>query len=181
LRVPRFDPVRQIHRQHTHADGLDNVLVEILQPLVLGDFLFQRRVQPGVLDGDADVPGKGLEQFHVFAGQKITLGRLAQSQESDRLLLYPAGDVVVQVEQRNRRLRAGIFTRHLVRVVEEEVSRFHLGTRGAQETEIETGCVSHPKRFRQNEALRFSISFSQEAYYPLQQQRAVTRVTKKTD
>ena len=97
LRVPGLDPVRQIYRHHTHTDRLDNVLVEILQPFVLGNLLLQRCVQPGVLDGDADIPGNGLKQFHVFAGQEIALSGFAQAEERDRLLLHPARDVVVQV------------------------------------------------------------------------------------
>ena len=46
LRVPGLDAVLQIDRHHAHVDRFDDVLVEIFQPFVLADFLFERGVEP---------------------------------------------------------------------------------------------------------------------------------------
>ena len=45
LRVPAFDPPFQIHRQNSHVDRLDDVLVELLQPLEFGDLVLKPRIQ----------------------------------------------------------------------------------------------------------------------------------------
>ena len=44
LRIPGFHPVFQVNRQHAYVDGFHNVLIEILEPLVLAGFLFQRGI-----------------------------------------------------------------------------------------------------------------------------------------
>ncbi len=51
LRVPRLDAVFQVHRQHADADGLDDVLVEFLQPLVL-----RRLAAPATCRGARSAP-----------------------------------------------------------------------------------------------------------------------------
>jgi len=53
------------------VDGLDDVLVEFLEALVLDDFFFEAGVEGGVLQGDADVAGQGFEQLHILAGEEI--------------------------------------------------------------------------------------------------------------
>ena len=83
LRVPGLDAVGQIDRQHADVDRLDDILVEVLQPLVFGDFLFQRCVQPSILDGDTHVAGQRFQQLDVFAGQEIAFDCLAQSEHGD--------------------------------------------------------------------------------------------------
>ena len=98
LRVPRLDAVFQIDRQHAHADGLDNVLVELLQPLVLAGFLLQRLVQTRVLHRDADVAGQRLQQLHVLAGEEVAFGGLAQAEHGDHAVHHGAGNVVVQLQ-----------------------------------------------------------------------------------
>ena len=53
--------VFQIHGHHADVDRFNNVLVEILEPLVLADLLLKRGVQPPVLDRDADVSRQRFE------------------------------------------------------------------------------------------------------------------------
>src|SRR5262249_12631331 len=106
LRVPGFNAVSQINRQYSHVDGLDDVLVEIFQTLVLRHLLFERGVEPSVLNRDAYIAGECLEQFHIFTGKEVTLYGLAQTEERDGLLLRSARDVVIQFELCDRRLCA---------------------------------------------------------------------------
>ena len=70
LRVPRFDAVFEINPS-TPTLSTRRFLVEILQPLVLARLLLQRSVKPPVLNGDAEVSGERLNQFHVLAGEEI--------------------------------------------------------------------------------------------------------------
>jgi len=54
-----LDPVRQGRRAITPTfDRLDDIFVEVLEAFVLGDFLFERRVQARILDGDPDVAAR---------------------------------------------------------------------------------------------------------------------------
>ncbi len=109
LRVPAFDAVVEVDGQDAHVDGFDDVLVEFLEALELGDLFLQARVEAGVLEGDADVAGQGFEQFHVFAGQEIAAQRAAEADDGDGAagglaifalhLSHAAGQIVVQVEQ----------------------------------------------------------------------------------
>ena len=57
LRVPGFDAVLEINGHHADVDRFDDVLVEVLEPLVLADLLFERSVEAGVLDRDSDISG----------------------------------------------------------------------------------------------------------------------------
>ena len=56
LRVPALDTIIQIRRQNADVDRFDDVLAELLQPLVLFHLALQRTVQPRVLDRDATYP-----------------------------------------------------------------------------------------------------------------------------
>ena len=83
LRVPAFDAVVEVDGEDAHVDGLDNIFVEFLQALELGDLFFEARVEAGVLQGDADVAGEGFEQLDVFAGQEVAAQRAAQADDGD--------------------------------------------------------------------------------------------------
>ena len=108
LRVPALDPLFQIDGENADVDRLDDILVELLQPLILGYLLFQAGVQARVLDGDADIAGQGFQQLHVFAGEEVSMGRASQPDHGDRLLLQAAGEIVVQIEQRSRRRSSSV-------------------------------------------------------------------------
>ena len=83
LRVPALDAVVEIEREDADVDGLDDVLVELLQALELADLLFEARVEAGVLQRDADVAGQRLEQLDVFAGEEIAADGAAQADDGD--------------------------------------------------------------------------------------------------
>ena len=154
LRVPALDAVFHVERHDADVDGFDDVLVEILQALVLRHFLLQRSVEPAVLDGDAEIAAERFEQLHVFAGKVVALGGLSQAEHGDGLLLRAAGNVVVQIEAGDGVLRSGGLARHLVRVLEEHVAG-GLGTRRAQESQIELAHGIHANRLGEDELLGF--------------------------
>ena len=104
LRVPALDPVVEVDGEDADVDRLDDVLVELLQALELGDLLLEPPVELRVLDGDADVAGQRFEQLHVFAGEEVAVVGAAQANHGDRARAAAlaigdaAGKVVVQVE-----------------------------------------------------------------------------------
>ena len=53
----------EIDGEDANVDGLDDVFVELLQPLVLGDLLLERGVETRILNGDANVAGERFEQL----------------------------------------------------------------------------------------------------------------------
>ena len=72
-------------------------------------FSSKARVEAGVLQGDADVAGEGLEQLHIFAGEEVAADGAAEADDGNgarwsvRRPAAPAArgrQVVVQVEQR---------------------------------------------------------------------------------
>ena len=67
LRVPALDTVVEVDGEDTDVDRFDDVFVELLQALELGNLLLEALVKLRVLDGDADVAGEGFQQLHVFA------------------------------------------------------------------------------------------------------------------
>ena len=67
LGIPALDAVFHIEGHDADIDGLDDVLVEIFQPLVLGDLLLQRSVQTSVLDGDSEITAQSFEELDIFA------------------------------------------------------------------------------------------------------------------
>ena len=130
LRVPAFDAVVEVDGEDADVDGLDDVLVELLQALEFADFLFEAGIEAGVLEGDADVAGEGLEQLDVFAGEEVAADGAAEADDGDGaaggglrsgagLDLAggdAAGQIVVEVEQRGGAL--------LVRADGEPPARF---------------------------------------------------------
>ena len=101
LRIPALDAVFHVERHHSHVDRFDDVLVEVLQPLVLSRLLLQRGIELSILNGDAEIAAQSFKQLHVFAGEEVALRRLAQAEHGNRLLLRVAGNVVIQIETRN--------------------------------------------------------------------------------
>ena len=69
--------------------------------------------------------------------KEVALDRFSKSQECDRVVSCPAGDVVVQVELGRSFLLANGSSRGLVCVFEEKVSGLTLRTLCTQETKIE--------------------------------------------
>ena len=83
LRVPAFDAVVEVDGEDADVDGFDDVLVELLEALELGDFFFQAGVEAGVLEGDADVAGEGFEELDVFARQEVAAQGAAEADDGD--------------------------------------------------------------------------------------------------
>ena len=83
LRVPALDAVVEVDGEDADVDGFDDVLVELLQALELADLLFEARVEAGVLQGDADVAGQGLEQLDIFAGEEVAAHGAAEADDGD--------------------------------------------------------------------------------------------------
>ena len=83
LRVPAFDAVVEIEGEDADVDGLDDVLVEFLEALELGDLFFEAGVEAGVLQGDADVAGEGFEQLDIFAGEEVAAHGPAEADDGD--------------------------------------------------------------------------------------------------
>ena len=73
LRVPALDPVIEIDSKDADVDGFDDVLVELLEPLEVGDLLLESAIELRVLNGDADVAGQRFEHLHLFAGEKVSI------------------------------------------------------------------------------------------------------------
>ena len=126
LRVPALDAVVEVDGEDADVDGFDDVLVELLQALELGDLLLQAAIELRVLDGDADVAGQRFEHLHVFAGEEVAVVGAAQADDRDgaRAAALAVGDaagqVVVQVEASGAgalRLRQA---KDLLRIFEED-------------------------------------------------------------
>ena len=136
LRVPAFDAVVEIEGQDADVDGLDDVFVELLEPLEFADLFFQAGIEAGVLQGDADVAGQRFEQFDVFAGEEVAADGAAQADDGDGARSagrassiaglhlaggYTAGEIVVQVEQGGGALLVAGQMQGGLRVFEEDV------------------------------------------------------------
>ena len=108
LRVPALDAVVEVDGEDADVDGLDDVLVELLEAFELGDLLFEAAVELGVLNGDADVAGEGFEQLHVFAGEEVAIVGAAEADDGDGAgaaalaIGDAAGQVVVEIERGRR-------------------------------------------------------------------------------
>src|SRR5665213_507072 len=83
LRVPALDAVLEVDGEDADVDGLDDVFVEVLEALEVGDLLLEAAVELGVLDGDADVTGEGFEEFDVFGGEKVSIVGAAEADDGD--------------------------------------------------------------------------------------------------
>ena len=115
----------EIDGEDADVDGLDDVLVEFLQPLELADLFFEPRVEAGVLERDADVAGQGFEQLDIFAGEEVAADGAAEADDGDGAcggaVLHAAGQVVVQIEQGGGLALAFAQVQRLLRVFEEDV------------------------------------------------------------
>ena len=77
LRVPALHAIVQVDCQDSHVDRLDDVLVELLQPLKLADLLLEPCIEQRILQRDPNVAGQRFQQFHILAGEKISADRPA--------------------------------------------------------------------------------------------------------
>ena len=98
LRVPGFHRAVEIDRQHAHIERFDDIFREVLEPLDLHGFLFQRVIELRIIERDGQIPRDGEQKFHVFAGQKIAVDGLSRAQHGHGVVANLAGDKVVQVE-----------------------------------------------------------------------------------
>ena len=144
------------------------------------DLLLQRGVQARVLDGDADVAGQRFQQLDVFAGEEIALAGLAQAHDGDGAPLHRAGNEVVQVELRDRVLRARRLAHHGMGVVEEQVPGGHFRPLLAEEAQVEVGNLGDAERLGQAEAVG-RIRRRQEDGHAVHQQRARDAVDDRTE
>src|ERR1700722_5585241 len=55
LRIPRLDAVVEIHGKDADLEGLNDIFAEVLEPLDLQSFLFERLIKLPILDGDGYV------------------------------------------------------------------------------------------------------------------------------
>ena len=101
-RVPGVHALLQVTGHDTGIDGLDDVLVEVLQRLVLKRFLLERPVELGVFEGDAHVPADGVEQVDVLARKEVSPTGLSQAQITEGSFLDLQRQVVVQVQPLDR-------------------------------------------------------------------------------
>ncbi len=126
LRVPALHAIVQIRRQYPDVDGLDDILAELLQPLVFLYLALQRAVQPRVLDRDADVAGQRSEQLHIVARKEVALVGPAERQIRDGPAPHAAREIVGEIQLGNRSTnRDRPLMRHRVqqmpRALEEQV------------------------------------------------------------
>ena len=165
LRVPALDAVVEIDGEDAHVDGLDDVLVELLEALEFDDFFFEAGVEAGVLQSDADVAGERFEQLDIFAGEEVAAQGAAEADDGDgstgaafplqgtrpkarsverrladanarRRLGHAAGQIVVEIEEgRGALLRRGQM-QNLLGVLKENV-RVIGGAIEVQEAKIE--------------------------------------------
>ena len=83
LGVPALDAVFEVDGEDADVDGLDDVFVEVAETLEVEHLLFEATVELGVLDGDADVAGEGLEELHVFGGKEVAVAGAAEAEDGD--------------------------------------------------------------------------------------------------
>src|SRR5713101_5766870 len=79
-RVPGFDDALQINGEHAYVQGLHDVFAEVLEAGDFESFLFEGAIELRIVEGHSDVTGNGLNQFHVIAGQKISVNALADTE-----------------------------------------------------------------------------------------------------
>ena len=58
LLIPALDAIFEINGEDADVDGLQDVLIEFLEPLELGNLSLQPTVELRILDRDADVAGE---------------------------------------------------------------------------------------------------------------------------
>ncbi len=130
LRVPALDGFVEADGEDADVDGFDDVLVEFLEPFVLGDFLGERCVEAGVLYGDADVGGQRFEQLDIFGREEVAGRGAAQADDGDGALLQPTGQVVVQIKLGGRGALRLTHVEGLAGIFKEEVRAALIALRG---------------------------------------------------
>jgi hypothetical protein len=147
LGVPALDTVFEIDGKDADVNRLDDVLVELLEPLEFADLLFEPLIELGVLNGDSDVAGERFQQFHILAGEKIAVVGAAQSDDGDstRPRAFAVGDsarkVVVQIQiARAAALRVGK-AKNLLRSFEKDMT-VGTGTVEVEKADVERLQVS---------------------------------------
>ena len=110
--------------------------------------MFERSIQSAILNCDGKIPRNGFEQFDIFAREEVPFHGLPEPKHGHGALLSTARNVIVQVEARDRLLRAGCFPRHIMGVLEKQVALASLRPLDAEEAEIKTSGLLHSERFR---------------------------------
>ena len=59
--------------------------------------MFERAIQPGIFQRDADVIGYRLQQLQIFAREIVSVSSSAQTDIGDNTILDAAGNEVVQI------------------------------------------------------------------------------------
>ena len=111
LRVPGLHAALQVDDQDADRQGLDDVLVVVLELLVLRRLAAQGAVEARVLERDRERPGHSLHQRQVVAGKQAVPAGPAQADPGQGASAQPAGDEMAAAEARDRRqllVRLGI-------------------------------------------------------------------------
>ena len=117
----------EVDGEDADVDGFDDVFVELLEALELGDLGLEALVELGVLDGDADVAGERFEQLHVFGREEVAIMGAAEADDGDGAgaaafaVGDAAGEIVVEVEAGGGTLLLVGEAKDLLRVFEEDV------------------------------------------------------------
>src|ERR1700675_4426846 len=152
LRVPGFDAVFEIHREHADLERFHNVFAEILEALDLHSFLFERLIQARVFNGDGHVAGNGGEQFQVVARKVIAVHRLAEAQDCDGTLAKAAGDEIIEVELVERAAdRVGLLSGG-ARRFEEEAAALERRPVRVEKAQVQRTFGAQAHRARKDEA-----------------------------
>src|SRR5713226_5789859 len=96
-RVPGFDHAAQIDGEHADVERFDDVFAEILEARDFQRFLFERRVELGVVERHGEVASDGLHEFDVVAGEEIAVDGFAKAEYRDGVLANTAGHEIIQV------------------------------------------------------------------------------------
>ena len=92
LGVPAFDAVLEIDGENTDVDGFDDVFAEFFEAFDLFGLTFERAVEAGVFDGDADVAAEGDEEFDVVRGEEIAFIGTGDAEPGDDAATGGAGE-----------------------------------------------------------------------------------------
>ena len=136
-RVPGVDALLEVTGHDTGIDGLDDVLVEVLQRLVLKRFLLERPVELGVFEGDAYVPADGVEQVDVLARKEVSPAGLSQPQITESPFLDLQRQVVVQVQPLDRVLGGPRKTERPPDAAKEEIALLKLRSARIEKAQVE--------------------------------------------
>src|ERR1700747_1162251 len=95
LRIPGFDSVFEINREHSDVERLDDILAEILEALDLHGLLFERLIKARILKDVRDVAANSREKLKVIARKIVSVNRLAKAEHRDSTLAEAARDEVI--------------------------------------------------------------------------------------